>query len=389
MKKLFFKLGANLSGIIIVLSAHFALAAETLPSKETLQLIRNDFQRLDLNGDGKLSLREIELAMAASKKPPPAKNLLKRKKYAAQRIVQKEQKQAKFSKEPEKFKVAGIKLSVRKNFKEFTEYVSSISTDDFLDSSPAHFSYTHDFITKNDIWSVIGAVAVPFELYNTKEGASSTNFILSSVKGVAGVSLDYVSNEKSPANEVEKLGAHAALQFRFAGGGLLTSSYLTLEGDFTSDTAIKSAILTGDVDWMPVPKRNIFAVNSIRFLNEKIGYRTRAVARFRSLSVLDTGGNAALKKDEFARIGADLGADLYFGGRYLERSSQWLHIGAKWQFLKGVYGDKKFRDLLDLSLDFYPPGSTRISVNMLYRNGDVPLIGRRVKQFTLGIGVKL
>lgn len=251
----------------------------------------------------------------------------------------------------------------------------------------ALFSYIRDFENSNDIWTARGALMYPISLDTASEDSEtaclSGNFELSGISFTPSVSFDRVSNGNDSAKDVDSLAFRGGIQLEFC-GGIFDTQYLTVWGTYNTDFGFDSTVLALEVDY--APEANRLGLGGANFIMDgALAYRWSAVAHLEYGETVDAGGKAKLVEgEEFLRFGPKLGFDFWIEEGFAKN----LHAYANWNYLHGFIGTPKSSDLFKAGLEYPLDASGQFTINVDYRNGDIPLVQDETEDLTIGFRVK-
>lgn len=252
--------------------------------------------------------------------------------------------------------------------------------DRLIDDQPATFSYSHDYSNDTDVWSAKGAFIYPFRTVNFANEIPHSGLYLETIASAFAISFD--NKESGSPNDIGLVGFHADSEFEYV-GGQFDAHYLTLDASYIHDFQTETSIASVELDWRPVYAP--MALNSIWYTNQYVGIRGHAIGRASFSSVVDRGINTNFVGDEFLRLGADIGADIYFGEFYAQ--GRWLHASVRWSFLDEIE-ENSSSELFSASLDYYPAANPNFGFNVTYRNGDIPLFQTPIEEISAGLSIK-
>ncbi|MHC4414384.1 MAG: EF-hand domain-containing protein [Planctomycetota bacterium] len=246
----------------------------------------------------------------------------------------------------------------------------------------ALFSYTRDLAENKDNWEVRGAIMYPIQI--GKDDWSDTSG-LAALRIMPSVSFDRVMSGIGSSAEVDSLvprfGLEATLKrtpFRL--------QYLRANLAYATDFDLESGQVVGEFEWEPVePHWGFGASQPFPVLGKVLEYRLRASLHLETGSVLSSGGRPGLVKDDtFVRVGPKLQLELFPTAPELDS----LSFLVKYENFDTVSGDSKSTELFEAGLSYQLDDSGHLTIELAYRNGDIPLTADDTETFTVGLGVK-
>jgi hypothetical protein len=260
-------------------------------------------------------------------------------------------------------------------------------------AEPAQFSYSHDYQSGADQWSIIGAIIAPLVLYRTDAPAPQAGMALQLFQLVPSVSLNRVTNDTEPSKQVDELTFRLGLFSQWLGiAGPLRLLNVSGYATYATDSEFSDGgIVAGEVDVEPItnwPGHRTF----YRLASNGKGPKGRAgsLVEFHWRAYLHTefGGHtgdsnsSSGRNEDFFRIGPVL--SLQLDPLLLQR----MNASVSYSYLAGSgSGSHHLLAKLALILD-RNPDTDHWTLNATYEDGDTPLVQTRVQTFLLSLGVK-
>lgn len=300
---------------------------------------------------------------------------------------------------------------VRKN-------VENISTlIDLTDASKAEaalLSYSRDFRTDANLWTVRGTVGYGIPLVecatryapprigseSPEDKAKREKKLkdcqtadrlsgrgapqLSSVMLVPSLSIDRFKNSKDRTKDVDALTPRLGAEFEFIGDQVLgfSPNYFRAALLYGTDSKLKSGVGGIELQWET--RNESLAINDSTFiLDDLIGFRFRPLLIAQATHVFDRGTKANIRDgDSEYRLGGRLGLKVW--PTYFPEVS----LYANWTYLLGIASNSDNHKLFEAGASWQIGGAGNFSLEANYRKGEAPLVKDDIEAFLVGFGVK-
>lgn len=254
-------------------------------------------------------------------------------------------------------------------------------------ASGAHFSYTRDLRTQNEILSATGAILGYFyQPYQPDDKSGLYAAGVRSIVAVPGVEFDRKINRNDPSDSVNYLGFRFIGEVETESNGPFTSNYFRTSAYLKSDFGFRSKIAGFDADWEP---RNVaIGVGAgHKIPGIPVLFRWQPTVHAEYEKVVEAGNvPKVMTGDEFFRAGPTLQVNFWIISGFLEG----LSLEAQYRYLWTVFGpaSETHRQYLQVVAGYPIDKAGNIAVEAKYRNGRTPGNGSEVHDYTLGLSVR-
>jgi hypothetical protein len=176
-------------------------------------------------------------------------------------------------------------------------------------------------------------------------------------------------------------------QFEYinAPDAFLEGIYPSIGLAYATDFELEADVYAVELDVLPVLDLPGQGVKRPLFSGSPIAFRWRVAGHAEGGYTADAGDDAALEEDKgFVRFGPKATLELLPELDYLER----LRARFDYQFLKGFWGSPDSSHLLESSLSVRLDERGFASIDLNYRDGDIPLLATSTQLLTLGLGLR-
>ena len=254
------------------------------------------------------------------------------------------------------------------------------SLDNLKVTEGALLSYTRDFENEGNIYQINGTFSYPF-IFTKKDSARNFNQLhLSEIAIVPSASYDRIEDETDSSNNTDSIALRLGSEWRVSDFPGLRTQYFWIAPVYNIDSDADTQIIAGELEWRPVIRK--IGIGQALRVNDWIRLRWKPRLHGEWGYVLDDGGNSNIRNaKDFARLGPKIDLDVWTGDQ--------LKFYANWQYLEGLTNDSESHQLLETGVEFTPdPNSSNWTINLEYRNGEIPLLLQETETLTLGLGIK-
>ena len=283
----------------------------------------------------------------------------------------------------------------------------------------AAFSYSRNYKSRGDDWSIKGAIIRPFDIELSEAQKSRTDFHLDSLTLAPSISLDKISSETTPKNDVDNLIFRTGLSAHWAEypqdyiAGMDVRGYAS----YGTDTSFRSSIVAGEFEleplfsWVkpyeagwgigykesPQAATNAIAPKAGKTASQADGsnfiYQVRTYLHGEFGDIRKSKDNPDVDEGGFFRMGPVVKLEVTpcYLARSLGLPSDAITAHAAYSYdpelgQKHLGRDDLFSTGIDWAL-FTSDANQKVSLKILYECGGLDLSKQKVDALTLGLGV--
>lgn len=257
-------------------------------------------------------------------------------------------------------------------------------------AQPANFSYAHNRITGQNVWTAQGALMRPFVQFEQKNPPADRPY-LSEIQLVPSVTFDRLTGsgvdiKKQTDSLIFRLGSDT----EFANINTLNLLHglqdIRLNFSHATDFEFRSQVVGGEADWEPTDVDTPLGVYK-PLLGEKgpLKFRLRFYLHGEAGSIVDPGQKTALAAapDEYARMG------FFVQGELQPMHFSRVTLTVNYLDYESLISDSVSAHLFSAGLTFALDEAGNINFQTKYRNGRLPLTLDKVEDVTVGLAIKL